>query len=280
MKAKSHTTTGAPVAAAHQHDTTETHMPPGKKSFAYGRTPIAPLCFAAALACALLWLAGNDPLAPALALAADSNAFLHPEPLAVGMRSGEEKAISIRAENVQDMYGIEFQLKFDPKVVQVQDADDSTDGVQIQVGDWLKDGFVAANRVDNAKGTIAFAATLLNPAPPITGDGTIATVNFRAKGDGNSPLKIAKAILATRDAAEIKSDVQDGAIGVSALGQAPAVQVTNKNSKNPANQNNTSASAVPGTSTLILLGAAGIGILALGFAFVILLGIVFLRRRS
>lgn len=210
--------------------------------------------------------------------AADT-AIVHPDPLSVGMRSGEEKEVAIRVDDVKGLYGIEFQLKFDPKVVQVQDGDGSADGVQIAVGDWFKDSFVAANRVDNAKGTVTFAATLLNPAPAVDGDGTIATVQFRAKGDGTSPLTISKAILATRDATEIDSDVQNGAIGVSAFGQAPSVQVTTKNTGNPANANTPSAPTLPGGSTLLLLGAAGIGILAFGAAIVVLLGIVVLRRR-
>ncbi len=216
---------------------------------------------------------------PARAVAA--NALVHPDPLTVGMKRGEEQAISIRVENVKNMYGIEFQIKFDPKVVQVQDADSSTDGIQVAVGDWLQDGFVAANKVDNSKGTIAFAATLLNPAPPLDGDGTVATIAFRAKADGNSPLKISKAILATRDATEIKSQVQDGAIGVSASAQAPVVQnKTNSSSTQPNSENKSNTSALPGTPTLWLVGAAGVGILAVAIAVVVLLGIVFLRKRT
>lgn len=212
--------------------------------------------------------------------AADT-AIVHPDPLSVGMRSGEEKSISIRVDNAQDLYGIEFQLRFDPKVVQVRDADAATEGVQIEVGEWLADGFVAANQVDNKKGTILYAATLLNPAPPLNGDGTVATIQFSAEGDGTSPLTISKALLATRDATEIESEAQDGAIGVSALGQAP--QVSNNTSGNKSKTtNNSNSNAQPGLSTtnLLLVGAAGVGVLAFGVALLVLLGIVFLRRRT
>lgn len=211
---------------------------------------------------------------------AESATTLHPDPLSVGMRNGESKQVSIRVENVTDMYGIELQLKFDPKVVQVEDADASADGVQIIAGEWWKKGFIAANKVDNKKGTITFAATLLNPAPPVSGDGVVATIQFKAKSDGTSPLKFSDAILATRDAAEINTQAQDGAIGVSALGQAPNVQSANKNSNNGTNTTDTNAPAGLSTNTLLLLGAAGIGILAFGGAVVVLLAVVFLRRRT
>lgn len=238
---------------------------------------------AATLIVLALLVSGVISAVAAPAFAANGDAVVHPDPLAVGLKSGATQDISIRVENVQNMYGIELQIKFDPKVVQVQDADDSADGTQVAVGDWLHDGFVAANKVDNKQGTISFAATLLNPAPALSGDGTVATITFRAKADGNSPLKISKALLATRDATAIKSTVQDGAIGVSLLGQAPAVPKTNNNSNKTTkttDDNNTNTSALPGGPSLLLLGAAGIGILAVFGAVVVLLGIVFLRRRK
>lgn len=220
-------------------------------------------------------------LVSARASAADANALVHPDPLAVGIRSGQTQEISLRVENVKNMYGIEFQLQFDPKVVQVQDADPSKDGTQVAVGDWLSKGFVAANQVDNAKGTITFAATLLNPAPPLSGDGTVAKISFHAKADGTSPLKISKAVLATRDATEIKSEAQDGTIGVSSSGQAPVVQNSNNGSSKTTNSNATADNATGlSTTSLVLIGAAGVGVLAFLVAVVVLLGIVFLRKRA
>lgn len=218
-------------------------------------------------------------LVSARASAADTNAIVHPDPLAAGIRSGQEQKISLRVENVKNMYGIEFQLQFDPKVVQVQDADPSKDGTQVAVGDWMGKGFVAANEADNTKGTVTFAATLLNPAPPLNGDGTVATITFHAKADGTSPLKISKALLATRDATEIKSEVQDGTIGVSASGQAPAVQNSTNGSTKTTTTTTSPASGLS-TTSLILIGAAGVGLLAFGAAVVVLLGIVFFRKRN
>lgn len=215
----------------------------------------------------------------ARAFAAQNTAVVHPDPLSVGMRSGEEKEISIAVENVKNLYGIEFQIRFDPKIVQVQDADKSKAGVQVAIGDWLQDGFVAANEVDNSKGTISFAATLLNPAPALDGDGIVATINFRGKGDGTSALKLSKAILATRDATEIDSQVQDGAIGVSALGQAPVIK-NNPAVGNPSNSNNSNSTFIAGIPNLVLVGAAGVGVLAFVVALAVLLGIVLFRRRA
>jgi hypothetical protein len=230
---------------------------------------------AAAIGLLAATAAGMFAVAPVLAAGA---AVVLPEPLSVGMRSGEEKSVSIRVENATDLYGIEFQLSFDPKVVQVQDADDSAEGTQLEVGDWMAEGFIAANRVDNKKGTIVFAATLLNPAEPLSGDGTIATIPFIAKGNGTSPLEITKTLLATRDAEEIESQAQNGAIGVSALGQAPRVTKSDNNSGGSSASNNRSDSGIS-TNTLILAGVAGIGVLGFFAALLLLGGIILLKRR-
>jgi hypothetical protein len=206
-------------------------------------------------------------------------ALVLPEPLSVGMRSGEEKSVSIRVENATDLYGIEFQASFDPDVVQVPDADEAVEGVQIAVGEWMEEGFVAANKVDNEAGTILFAATLLNPAEPLNGDGTIATIPFVAKGNGTSPLNITRTLLATRDATEIASEAQNGAIGVSALGQAPRVTTTNNNPQSNTQSGNRAEAGIS-TNTLILAGVAGVGVLGFFAALVLLGGILLFKRRG
>lgn len=211
--------------------------------------------------------------------AAEPQALIHPEPLTLGLKTGESKTISMRVEQAQDLYGLEFHLRFDPDIVRVQDADTETAGVQIEPGAWLPDAFIATNQADNKRGTIDFAATLLNPAPPLNGDGIAATIRFQAVRDGDSPLQIENAMLATRDAQEIKSQAHDGTIGVSASGQAPKVQA-NRDANKKANARETSpqTSALP--TNLLLLGAAGIGVLAFVGALGLLLIVVLLRGRS
>ena len=89
---------------------------------------------------------------------------------------GQVVVLELVAENVTDMYGAEFRVSYDPTLVAVQDAQPDKEGVQIEVGTLLpaNQGFVVANAVDEAAGTITFAMTLLNPAPAATGSGPLA----------------------------------------------------------------------------------------------------------
>jgi len=160
-------------------------------------------------------------LTSALASAAQSSVIVRPDPVALGLKSGTEGAVVLRFENVEALYGLEAHLTFDPNIVEVVDADAAKPGVQLQAADWLKDGFVATNQADNSIGKIDFAATLINPALPISGTNSFATINFRAKQDGVSPLTIDNAILVTRDADVIGSIAQNGRVGVSVDGSFP-----------------------------------------------------------
>lgn len=211
-----------------------------------------------------------------IATAENSNAILRPDPLSLGLKPGDQGSMVIRVDDVQNLYGLEFHMSFDPSIIEVVDADPAKSGVQIQQqNDLLKNSFVAVNKADNAAGTIDYAVTLLNPAPPVSGGGPVAIITFRAKGNGTSPLKVDKAIFATRKAEEIKSVWQDGAIGVSPLGQAPEV----KPIAELPNTSSSPASQVP-IFQIALLGAAGLGMLAFFGALVLVLAIVVIRRRS
>lgn len=225
----------------------------------------------ALIALALAVLVGVSPQTSS----ANPQTLFHPDPQSIGLKSGEQGSISLRVDDAQGMYGIEFHLSFDPNVVEVVDADASKPGVQMAPGDWLKNSFVAVNKADNAAGKIDYAVTLLNPAPPVSGSGTIATVTFKGKNNGTSPLRVQKALLATRDAKEIKSEWQDGAIGVSPFGNAPGVSQTTHSD----DESSQPSEGLP-IREIVLLGAAGVGMLIfIGAIFIAIVTIVVVKRR-
>jgi hypothetical protein len=101
-------------------------------------------------------------------------------------------AVEVRAAGVVDLYGAEVRLRYDPRVLAVQDADPQQEGIQIEPGNLLdpKNGFVVANKVDEQAGTVLFAVTLINPAKPVSGDGVLARVTFKRLGAGKSTIAV------------------------------------------------------------------------------------------
>lgn len=206
---------------------------------------------------------------------ANSGAIVRPDPLSLGLKPGAEKTVTLLFEDVQELYGIEVHLTFDSKLVEVVDADPDKPDVQIQSEDWLKDGFIAANRADNAAGKIDFAATLLNPAPPVNGSKSFAQITFRAKNDGTSPLKIEQVILTTRDAQVIPSQQQNGQLGVSEQGQPP---VMGSSDTPPAPQPD-EQSGLFNLRSGLLVSVAGCGVFAFIIALLVVVGVILWRRR-
>ncbi len=123
--------------------------------------------------------------------------------------------VDVVAENVTNMYGAEFRLRYDPAMVSVQDLKADQDGIQIQAGSLLPadQGFVVANEVNETEGTIIFAMTLLNPAPPVSGSGPLARVTFDMLQRGSSTIDVEHAKLVAIDLQTIPSRTETLAIG-------------------------------------------------------------------
>ncbi|MFN8455433.1 MAG: cohesin domain-containing protein [Anaerolineae bacterium] len=105
--------------------------------------------------------------------------------------------VTVQLEHVSDLYGAQIRLKYDPTHLRVLDEDPRIEGVQIAPGPLLyfDDRFVAVNSADSATGLIDFVVTLLNPAPPISGQGILATVRFEMVGSGPFEVQVEEAKL-------------------------------------------------------------------------------------
>ncbi len=146
--------------------------------------------------------------------------YLEPAQALVG--EGHTAAVEVLVENVQELYGLDIRLSFDPSVVEVVDADPAESGIQVRPGDLLSVDFVIKNSADNGQGTIWFALTQLNPSQPVSGSGTAFVITFRGKQQGlTSPIIITYQKMATRAGDPIAASAEDGEIRVVEPAQAP-----------------------------------------------------------
>ena len=110
-------------------------------------------------------------------LAADPVVTLGNGPLTVA--PGRSIPFIVSIAGVQDLYGFDLQLSFDPTVLEVVDSDGSTAGIQSASGSFITPDFVVRNQADNQAGKVEFVVTQLNPSPARSGNGTLLTVSFR-----------------------------------------------------------------------------------------------------
>lgn len=118
-------------------------------------------------------------------------AELGPVPSAERIAAGQVVEVLVQVRGVSDLNAVDVRLGFDPTVLEVVDADEAAEGVQIELLDgFLRPDFVLANHADNAGGSVWFAATQLRPSLPVTGTGDLARVGFRALRAGSSGVTV------------------------------------------------------------------------------------------
>jgi hypothetical protein len=108
-----------------------------------------------------------------------------------------------------DMYGVEFDLDFDPDLLEVVDV---TKGSMWSGHDHTE----VQNTFDNVNGTVEFAVYLENPEPPMDiHDGQVARIEFHGDDAGVSALDLNDAIVATIEGESIEPVLlQDGMLTV------------------------------------------------------------------
>jgi ligand-binding sensor domain-containing protein len=122
---------------------------------------------------------------------------------------GDSFTSSISLSAVQNLAGFEFDLTFDPAVLQVRSA---------VLGDLLgSTGRLTATLgpiVENTTGTLAFGGYTSDGASGVSGDGILAHIGFHAVSTGTSSLDLGTPLLATPSGTLTMASDQDTEIQV------------------------------------------------------------------
>lgn len=147
-------------------------------------------------------------------------------PASQQIEDGQTTTVEIRVENVAGLWGAEIQLRFNPALLQVQDADPGSEGVQIQPGFFPSPDFVAVNEVDNAAGVVNYALTQLASRVPVNGSGQLASITFQGMSQGSSDLTLSVVNLATNQGQPILAASRVVGQIVVAGGELPSAAVS------------------------------------------------------
>jgi LysM repeat protein len=122
--------------------------------------------------------------------------------------------VTFRVQDVDMLYGYQASIGFDPTVVEVVDADQSSAGVQVSLGNFLQADFVQQNSADNAAGTVVCVVSQLAPTAAVSGTGNLFVITFRGKAQGQTSVQFTDLKLAKSDGTEIVATQQDALITV------------------------------------------------------------------
>jgi hypothetical protein len=72
--------------------------------------------------------------------------------------------VAVEVRDVVELYAVDLTIRFDPDVLQVEDANPDQAGVQPGLATFLDAGMTLFNTVDNETGTVRFVMSQINPA--------------------------------------------------------------------------------------------------------------------
>jgi hypothetical protein len=134
------------------------------------------------------------------------------EPMVVpNLAVGETSEVQIILENVDGINEIEIHVSFEPRNVNIVDADPATDGVQVQPGEMPQPAQVIQNEVKNDDGFLVYHVAQ-EPGSSARGSGVVATLTVQAMAKGGSPLRFT--IVKWKDAAGQQMPDLDGSDGM------------------------------------------------------------------
>jgi hypothetical protein len=124
---------------------------------------------------------------------------------------GQEFTVPVRITGVRDLYGYDVRLPHDTAMLQ---------GVRVDHGNFLnppwfvvRNGFWTWNGAGCNGYCAWYALTSLNPALPVSGNGTLVYVTYRALQPGATTLQ-PWVQLSTRNGIEIPATVRGGTVTV------------------------------------------------------------------
>ena len=111
------------------------------------------------------------------------------DPAMLSQKAGSTFTVDLKLTGAQNVASVPVQVTFDPKVLQL---------INVSNGDLLsKDGQAVAlvHREDTVAGTIQMTASRPPSTPGVSGNGTVFTLTFLAKGPGQCTLSVNRTVL-------------------------------------------------------------------------------------
>jgi len=127
---------------------------------------------------------------------------------------GARIEIPLEVRDADNLYGVDIEIRFDPQVITIEDANPDADGVQPALGTFLDAGLVLFNEVDNEEGIVRFVMSQVNPSEGKSGDGILLVLYVQSLQEGESDLEVTNLELANRFGEGLQSEPVDTVIMV------------------------------------------------------------------
>ncbi|MEZ4866808.1 MAG: cohesin domain-containing protein [Caldilineaceae bacterium] len=121
---------------------------------------------------------------------------------------GAQLELVLEIAQVQDFYGYELTLKYDPNLVEILDGDPNRDQVNAQLGDFVSQDFLQLNEI-NQPGELLLNLMQINPTPARSGQGMLARVFLKTSNLGTVNFALTDVFLYDVNGEEMAHQVQN-----------------------------------------------------------------------
>lgn len=163
--------------------------------------------------------------------------------------TGETFQVRVLAEGLRPFVSIEVRIQYDPRHLEVVDADPARDGTQIAPGPFPPPEQTVPwmNNADSASGAIVYAVVLAE-SDPVNGGGTVALIPMRGLVPGGAHIGFELAVVGSALARRIPVATYDADIDILGESEATFTPTAPSPPASPTLPSPTSA-ATPGSET-------------------------------
>lgn len=138
-------------------------------------------------------------------------------------RADTPLTVEVYVQDVVDLYGADVQLRYDPTLFQVRDAESARPGIQVVIhNELLYPDFLLHGEADPATGRIWYAAAQRNPRLPAQGSGRLFSFIVDPLRTGLGAFAITYQELSTRNGELIPIVAHSAVYWITPDGQPPA----------------------------------------------------------
>lgn len=146
---------------------------------------------------------------------------------------GETTRLVIEVVDVRNLYGYQLKLNYSAEITEAMDEDPGREGVNLTLGDFLSPDFIVLNQADNVHGVISLALVQINPTPPKSGSGELASIHFKTKTSGRADFVFNEVILSNSTAKAIPHNLEGCALQVLDLSSLNSTHTTEAAAPSP-----------------------------------------------
>ncbi len=146
---------------------------------------------------------------------------LYLNPASLSLEVGETATVQVWADGVGGVNSLSLEVRFDPLLVQVVDADPAEEGIQAAPGDLM--GLVLENKVEGNR--LMYHAALLPDAPPKE-EGVLVSLSLQAIAPGITPIWMDQVIAQGGNGEPVSvAPLADGSIAIRGAAPLPTAEL-------------------------------------------------------